>query len=125
MSQQPLSANESQEIVDSKIEGAANRTGPQKNLLEAIHEVSKNQTSSQKAMNSEKGSSAIWEQESSSTSILKEDFQCPIHPGKKLEAFCEKDFQLLCIDCILSDSHKNREIISIAKAAEKHKTFIA
>ena len=74
MSQQPLSANESQEIADSKIEGAANRTGPQKNLLEAIHEVSKNQTSSQKAMNSEKGSSTIWEQESSSTSIIKEDF---------------------------------------------------
>ena len=45
---------------------------------------------------------------------------CKLHPTKKIEAFCEKDFKLLCIDCILSDRHKNHEILSIAKAAEKH-----
>ncbi len=38
---------------------------------------------------------------------------CKLHPTKKIEAFCEKDFKLLCIDCILSDRHKNHEIISI------------
>lgn len=41
---------------------------------------------------------------------------CPIHE-KKLEAFCEKDFEVLCIDCILSDVHKNHDIVSVAKAA--------
>jgi len=49
---------------------------------------------------------------------------CRLHPTKKLEAFCEKDFKLLCIDCILSDRHKNHEIISIAKASEKHQIFL-
>ena len=49
---------------------------------------------------------------------------CRLHPTKKIEAFCEKDFKLLCIDCILSDRHKNHEIISIAKAAEKHQTYL-
>jgi len=43
---------------------------------------------------------------------------CSDH-GKKLEAFCEKDNNLLCIDCILSEKHKNHEIVSIVKAAEK------
>ena len=49
---------------------------------------------------------------------------CRLHPTKKMEAFCEKDFKLLCIDCILSDRHKNHEIISIAKASEKHQIFL-
>jgi hypothetical protein len=49
---------------------------------------------------------------------------CKLHPTKKIEAFCEKDFKLLCIDCILSDRHKNHEIVSIAKAAEKHQAFL-
>ena len=30
-----------------------------------------------------------------------------------IEAFCEKDKSLLCIDCILEDGHKNHEISSI------------
>ena len=49
---------------------------------------------------------------------------CKLHPTKKIEAFCEKDFKLLCIDCILSDRHKNHEIVSIAKASEKHCTYL-
>lgn len=46
--------------------------------------------------------------------------QCKLHPMKRIEAFCEKDFKLLCIDCILSERHKNHEIVSISKATEKH-----
>ena len=49
---------------------------------------------------------------------------CKLHPTKKIEAFCEKDFKLLCIDCILSDRHKNHEIVSIAKASEKHQSYL-
>ena len=49
---------------------------------------------------------------------------CKLHPTKKIEAFCEKDYKLLCIDCILSDRHKNHEIVSIAKASEKHCSFL-
>ena len=45
---------------------------------------------------------------------------CKLHPMKRIEAFCEKDFKLLCIDCILSERHKNHEIVSISKATEKH-----
>lgn len=49
--------------------------------------------------------------------------ECLQH-GKKLEAFCEKDFKLLCIDCILSEHHKGHEIISVQKAADKQKAFV-
>lgn len=45
---------------------------------------------------------------------------CPEH-SKKLEAFCEKCHQVLCIDCILSDSHKAHEIVSVAKAVERQR----
>lgn len=38
--------------------------------------------------------------------------ECILH-SKKLEAFCEKDASLLCIDCILSDQHKGHDIFSI------------
>ena len=40
---------------------------------------------------------------------------------KKLEAFCERCLESLCIDCILSDQHKSHEILSVAKASEKQK----
>ena len=43
---------------------------------------------------------------------------------KKIEAFCEKDFKLLCIDCILSDRHKSHDFISIAIASEKHCSYL-
>ena len=49
---------------------------------------------------------------------------CKLHPTKKIEAFCEKDFKLLCIDCILSERHKNHEIVSIAKAGERHQAYL-
>ena len=46
--------------------------------------------------------------------------KCPTH-GKKIEAFCDNEKQLLCIDCILSESHKQREMCSIFKAVEQEK----
>lgn len=48
---------------------------------------------------------------------------CSTH-GKKLEAFCEKDKCVLCIDCILSDKHKNHEIVSVQKAVDKQKLML-
>ena len=44
--------------------------------------------------------------------------------NKKLEAFCEKDLQILCIDCILSEQHKSHEIISVQKAVERQKQIM-
>lgn len=59
--------------------------------------------------------------------------KCKLH-GKRLEAYCLFDRQLLCIDCILSDDHKTtipgklgpgrheritHEIISIQKAVQQ------
>lgn len=48
---------------------------------------------------------------------------CAEH-NKKLEAFCEKDLQVLCIDCILSEQHKSHEIISVQKAVEKQRQYL-
>ena len=73
-------------------------------------------------------SSIIEDRDGLNESVNKEDGAgaalCKLHPTKKIEAFCEKDFKLLCIDCILSDRHKNHEIISVAKAAERHSAYL-
>ena len=45
---------------------------------------------------------------------------CGIHQ-KKLEAFCEQDKKVLCIDCILSGDHKSHEILSLDRACTKEK----
>ena len=54
-----------------------------------------------------------------------EDQFCTVegHQGKRLEAFCERDGELLCIDCILG-KHKGHEFKAIAKAADKHRVFL-
>lgn len=39
---------------------------------------------------------------------------CKTHQ-KKIEAFCESDKSVLCIDCILSEDHKNHSISSTIK----------
>lgn len=41
--------------------------------------------------------------------------------GKKIEAFCDLDKKILCIDCILNENHKNHEILSTEKACQKQK----
>ena len=43
---------------------------------------------------------------------------CEEH-GKKIEAFCDQDKKVLCIDCILEQNHKNHEILSVEKAVQK------
>ena len=40
--------------------------------------------------------------------------KCMIHQ-KTIEAFCIHDCEGLCIDCILSENYKNKEILSIDK----------
>jgi len=45
---------------------------------------------------------------------------CEFH-NKEIEAFCEHDFIVLCIDCILLNDHKNHSIISIKEAAQKNR----
>lgn len=44
---------------------------------------------------------------------------CPDHTQKKLEAFCDSCKQLLCIECILTQAHKNHEILSIEIGCKK------
>ena len=44
--------------------------------------------------------------------------------GKNLEAYCESDKKLLCIDCILLDGHKKHEIGTLIKSAEKERNFL-
>jgi len=45
---------------------------------------------------------------------------CSAH-SKKLEAFCDQDKKLLCIDCILNENHKQHEIMSLEKASAKER----
>lgn len=40
--------------------------------------------------------------------------KCQVHQ-KTIEAFCLHDYESLCIDCILSEKYKNKEILSIEK----------
>mmetsp|Transcript_7550 Transcript_7550/g.6907 ORF Transcript_7550/g.6907 Transcript_7550/m.6907 type:complete len:117 (+) Transcript_7550:282-632(+) len=40
---------------------------------------------------------------------------CSLH-GKKIKAFCNVEKILVCIECILSDDHKNHEVIATQKA---------
>jgi len=39
--------------------------------------------------------------------------KCRAHTHKKVEAFCETCLQVLCIDCILKQGHKNHEMLSL------------
>jgi hypothetical protein len=45
-----------------------------------------------------------------------QSWYCEAH-NKKLEAFCDLDKKMLCIDCILNENHKNHEIMALEKAA--------
>jgi hypothetical protein len=38
---------------------------------------------------------------------------CSYHVSKKIEAYCQDCKVTLCIDCILTQEHKNHEIVSI------------
>ncbi len=49
-----------------------------------------------------------------------EEVLCPLHK-KKLEAFCQDDRALLCIDCILLDGHKSHDISPIGQASAKER----
>lgn len=51
----------------------------------------------------------------SSRSTEDENILCNFH-NKKIEAYCMMCKQVLCIDCILNDGHKNHEINAIEKA---------
>jgi len=48
---------------------------------------------------------------------------CKLH-DKKVEAYCTQDRQLLCIDCILSETHKTHEIMSTQKASSAEKELL-
>mmetsp|Transcript_17830 Transcript_17830/g.12787 ORF Transcript_17830/g.12787 Transcript_17830/m.12787 type:complete len:105 (+) Transcript_17830:271-585(+) len=48
---------------------------------------------------------------------------CDSH-GKKIEAFCDLDKKVLCIDCILNENHKSHEILSVEKACQKEKFLL-
>eukprot|EP01017_Pseudomicrothorax_dubius_P008719 TRINITY_DN1287_c0_g1_i4.p1 TRINITY_DN1287_c0_g1~~TRINITY_DN1287_c0_g1_i4.p1 ORF type:complete len:819 (-),score=157.68 TRINITY_DN1287_c0_g1_i4:215-2671(-) len=55
-----------------------------------------------------------------STSRAEPLAKCSKHQ-KRIEAFCEKDKELLCISCILEDGHRHHEINSLNIAAERER----
>ena len=58
---------------------------------------------------------------SSVGSAGEEEAECSRHPGKRIEAYCVRDKTTICIDCILAEEHKNHEIVSLSKGAEKER----
>jgi len=48
---------------------------------------------------------------------------CKIH-NKAIEAFCATDKKLLCVSCILDQGHKTHDILSMPKAAAKHREVL-
>ena len=48
---------------------------------------------------------------------------CEAHK-KKIEAFCDIDKKILCIDCILNENHKAHEILALDKATTKEKNTL-
>ncbi len=60
------------------------------------------------------------DQAQAGTTATAEEICCSVH-GKKLEAFCEDDMRLLCIDCILVDGHKAHEICPIPSSSERER----
>ena len=45
---------------------------------------------------------------------------CEAH-SKKLEAFCDSDKKMICIECILLENHRNHDIIGLEKAVAQEK----
>ena len=50
---------------------------------------------------------------------LYDNSQCATHQERQIEAFCQDCLETLCIDCILTQNHKNHEIVSVDIGAEK------
>jgi|LauGreDrversion4_2_1035121.scaffolds.fasta_scaffold480071_1 hypothetical protein len=41
-----------------------------------------------------------------------------------MQALCEDEMEMLCIDCIIgSDSHKNHKMLSVEQASEKFRNL--
>ena len=49
--------------------------------------------------------------------------QCAVH-NKPMEAFCTSDQQMICVGCILEETHKRHDITSISKAAAHLRTSL-
>lgn len=45
---------------------------------------------------------------------------CEAH-SKKLEAFCDNDKKMICIECILLENHRNHDIIGLDKAVAQER----
>lgn len=48
----------------------------------------------------------------------REHQKCRVHPRKKIQAFCDNCRKVMCINCILDQSHKGHEMLDINVAAE-------
>lgn len=49
---------------------------------------------------------------------------CYQHSSKKIEVFCDECKELMCIDCILTQKHRNHEILSLDKGVEKERELV-
>ena len=49
------------------------------------------------------------------------DHFCARHSSKKIEAYCPDCRMTLCIDCILTQEHKNHEIVSIPEGSQRER----
>lgn len=56
-------------------------------------------------------------------SLLKEEAVCSVH-NKKLEAYCEKDNELLCLNCVIGGQHKSHKISSVAEKVARDRAIL-
>ena len=48
---------------------------------------------------------------------------CKMH-NQKLQAYCEKDNELLCLNCVIGGGHKTHKIFSISEKVEKDRSIL-
>jgi hypothetical protein len=94
------------------------------NLVEDINTLTKNLVLVENTLQLSKSNISLLEKEKDIITNKKPlKLICPSH-SKDLEAFCETDKMMLCVSCILENDHKNHDLSSIDKAAQKERAYI-
>lgn len=94
------------------------------NLVEDINTLTKNLVLVENTLQLSKSNISLVEKEKDIITNKKPlKLICPSH-SKDLEAFCETDKMMLCVSCILENDHKNHDLSSIDKAAQKERAYI-
>ena len=56
-------------------------------------------------------------------SLLAKEAVCRTH-NQKVEAYCEKDNELLCLTCVINGQHKSHKISSVSEKVTKDRSIL-